>query len=248
MLSKNDIKPITVAIFISILILWFESPLILIKEIIVNFVLSINSFYSNGFYILLSTRNPSFSSEFVLEMIRILFIGSLFPTVLYINSMKLNKLRVLNKTKTEIESIRKRVEILKESLKLEELQESKSNKKEIDLKNDALETSIEDSELRLAETEALLNKSQNGKSIKIYFNLINILLILFFISIIFISSYYSLLSTKISLFERDLKIITLKLSESEIKQIEYDWATMKNKNDYIQIMNKIDEHIRESTK
>lgn len=245
MLSKNDIKPITFAIFISILILWFESPLILIKEIIVNFVLSINSFYSNGFYILLSTRNPSFSSEFVLEMIRISFIGSLFPTVLYINSMKLNRLRILNKTKTEIESIRKRVEILKESLKLEE---SKSNKNEIDLKNVALESSIEDSELRLAETEALLNKSQNGKSIKIYFNLINVLLILFFISFIFISSYYSLLSTKISLFERDLKIISLKLSESEIKQIEYDWATMKNKNDYNLIMNKIDEHIRESTK
>ncbi len=204
----NNYKKYILEIIIAILILWFQSPLNIVKEQIINLFINLNEYFSENYYILLSTRNKNLTSNYTLTLINQCLI---FILVLFFFKIK--------EEKQEVKNI------------LGELNNTKKGIEDYD-KNE-LENKINSFK------EKLLVINKKFKKITKVVNTILLIIAIYLFYIIFWSLILNQASEQISEFEHDLKIIEYKLNEKEIKKLEFKWATMKNKSDYLKIKKEI---------
>ena len=206
-LQINSYTLITI-VLVPVLFIWFEPAILQLKEACIDFMIKTSRTFEYTFFMKLSLRD---STKLTSHILYILMLGIGAAGVFAV----MYTLNVYN----ELLSARKELRDKIDKIKNPSENPAESN----------------DPEEYLQELNVRVDKKGDTKirnrGIFISFAICITLLFPIVEGVVYTSA-----NKMIAEFEHKLKIISIKANPKEIKHLEYDWATMKNKEDYDNIM------------
>jgi len=221
LIGIEDRRNILIALVIGILLIWSQSLILRFPDFVFGLLISVSDTIANFTISLTAEGDPNRSIEFIISLILVvLFFGYGAQVTFVLGRLKSIKNRILDRLSG-----------------LDEYDE----KTDTDIEEEKSESTASKLERLRQSSKGRLKEISRLRKWAIITNIVSIALLLSLYSYMTVLSIANRYNTR---FKNNVTVLSMHLSDLEIKQLRANWVQMKTKKDYQEIKKKIDAYYK----